>query len=84
MSYNDELSLLEEDNILDIIQEAPGDEEGYLGYYDTRYEKMVKKQVELARSHGIYGFGIFYYWFSGKRFLDETIDLFLESKKIKS
>lgn len=28
MSYNDELSLLEEDNILDIIQEAPGDEEG--------------------------------------------------------
>ena len=21
---------------------VPGDEEGYLGYYDTRYEKMVK------------------------------------------
>ena len=61
---------------------APGDEEGYLGYYDTRYEKMVKKQVDLAKSHGIYGFGIFYYWFSGKKFLDETIDLFLESKKI--
>ena len=60
----------------------PGDEEGYLGYYDTRYEKMVKKQVDLAKSHGIYGFGIFYYWFSGKKFLDETIDLFLESKKI--
>lgn len=62
---------------------VPGDEEGYLGYYDTRYEKMVKKQVDLAKSHGIYGFGIFYYWFSGKKFLDETIDLFLESKKIK-
>ena len=61
---------------------SPGDEEGYLGYYDTRYEKMVKKQVDLAKSHGIYGFGIFYYWFSGKKFLDETIDLFLESKKI--
>ena len=61
---------------------APGDEEGYLGYYDTRYEKMVQKQVDLAKSHGIYGFGIFYYWFSGKKFLDETIDLFLESKKI--
>ena len=62
---------------------VPGDEEGYLGYYDTRYEKTVKKQVDLARSHGIYGFGIYYYWFSGKKFLDETIDLFLESKKIK-
>ncbi len=62
---------------------VPGDEEGYLGYYDTRYEQMVKKQVDLAKSHGIYGFGIYYYWFSGKKFLDETIDLFLESKKIK-
>ena len=62
---------------------VPGDEEGYLGYYDTRYEPMVKKQVDLAKSHGIYGFGIYYYWFSGKKFLDETIDLFLESKKIK-
>ena len=61
---------------------VPGDEEEYLGYYDTRYEQMVKKQVDLARSHGIYGFGIYYYWFSGKKFLDETIDLFLESKKI--
>ena len=62
---------------------SPGDEEEYLGYYDTRYEPMVKKQVNLAKSHGIYGFGIYYYWFSGKKFLDETIDLFLESKKIK-
>ena len=62
---------------------APGDEEEYLGYYDTRYEPMVKKQVNLAKSHGIYGFGIYYYWFSGKKFLDETIDLFLESKRIK-
>ena len=61
---------------------VPGDEEEYLGYYDTRYEQIVKKQVDLARSHGIYGFGIYYYWFSGKKFLDETIDLFLESKKI--
>ena len=43
---------------------------------------MVLKQIELAKSHGIYGFGIFYYWFSGKRFLDKTVDLFAESKNI--
>ena len=57
---------------------VPGDQLEYLGYYDCRDEEMVSKQVELAKSHGIYGFGIFYYWFSGKRFLDKTADLFLE------
>ena len=61
---------------------VPGDQLEYLGYYDCRDEEMVAKQVELAKSHGIYGFGIFYYWFSGKKFLDTTADLFLESKVI--
>ena len=61
---------------------VPGDQLEYLGYYDCRNEDMVLKQIELAKSHGIYGFGIFYYWFSGKRFLDKTVDLFAESKNI--
>lgn len=61
---------------------VPGDQLEYLGYYDCRDEEMVQKQVELAKMHGIYGFGIFYYWFSGKKFLDTTADLFLESKVI--
>ena len=61
---------------------VPGDQLEYLGYYDCRDEDMVLKQVELAKSHGIYGFGIFYYWFSGKAFLDKTADLFIESNKI--
>ena len=61
---------------------VPGDQLEYLGYYDCRDEEMVQKQVELAKSHGIYGFGIFYYWFSGKKFLDKTADIFLESKVV--
>ena len=61
---------------------VPGDQLDYLGYYDCRNEDMVLKQIELAKSHGIYGFGIFYYWFSGKRFLDATVDLFADSKNI--
>ena len=61
---------------------VPGDQLEYLGYYDCRDEEMVSKQVELAKSHGIYGFGIFYYWFSGKKFLYKTADLFLQSKAI--
>ena len=61
---------------------VPGDQLEYLGYYDCRDEEMVQKQVELAKMHGIYGFGIYYYWFAGKKFLDKTADLFLESKVI--
>ena len=60
----------------------PGDQLEYLGYYDCRDEDTIIKQVELAKSHGIYGFGIFYYWFSGKKFLEKTADLFIEKKKI--
>ena len=47
----------------------PGDNLGYLGYYNLNSEEVIMKQVELAKAHGIYGFGIYYYWFSGKRLL---------------
>ena len=36
----------------------PGDKFGYLSYYDLSDVNNIKKQVELAKSHGIYGFGI--------------------------
>ena len=48
----------------------------------SSYLEVIKKQVELAKSHGIYGFGIYYYWFSGKRLLEKPLDLFLNNKDI--
>jgi len=36
----------------------------------------------LAKSHGIYGFGIYYYWFSGKKLLEKPIDLFIKYSNI--
>ena len=44
--------------------------------------EVIKKRIELAKSHGIYGFGIYYYWFSGKRLLEKPLDLFLNNKDI--
>jgi hypothetical protein len=44
--------------------------------------EFIKKQVKLAKSHGIYGFAINYYWFSGKKLYDEPIKIFLENKEI--
>ena len=42
--------------------------------------QLIKEQINLARNHGIYGFGINYYWFSGKTFDNEPIDLFLDKE----
>ena len=52
---------------------------GYLGYYDLSDLKTIEKQINLAKSHGIYGFGIYYYWFSGKQLLEKPINLFINS-----
>ena len=56
----------------------PGDEINYLGYYNLTNPETIKKQVKLAKSHGIYGFGIYYYWFSGKRLLELPLNILLK------
>ena len=60
----------------------PGDKQNYLEYYNLSEPETILKQIELAKSHGIYGFGIYYYWFSGKKLFEKTIDIFLENKNI--
>ena len=56
----------------------PGDKFGYLGYYDLTDINSIKIQIKLAKSHGIYGFGIYYYWFSGKQLLEKPLNLFIK------
>ena len=45
--------------------------------------KFINKQIKLAKRHGIYGFGIYIYWFSGKIIFDKYIYKFLEIKTIE-
>ena len=52
------------------------------GYYDLSRVETLKRQVELAKQHGIYGFGIYYYWFSGKKLMEKPIDMLLEHTEI--
>ena len=60
----------------------PGDKINYLDYYQLINSSVIKKQIQLAKSHGIYGFAMYYYWFSGKRLLEKPLDLFLNNKDI--
>ncbi len=52
-----------------------------LGYYDLRLPKILEEQADLARSHGIFGFCFYHYWFGGKRLLNKPIDEMVSSGK---
>jgi len=53
-----------------------------IGYYDLTDWKVLKKQSELAKNHGIYGFCFYHYWFAGKRLLEKPVNLLLEHPEI--
>ena len=45
-------------------------------YYDLSIKKNVAWQARLAREHGIYGFGIYHYWFNNeKNLLTKPLDI---------
>ena len=65
---------------------------GYKGLYKPRLlnsnyissynlKQIVMKQIELAKSHGIYGFAIYYYWFSGNTRFNIPLNLIYKNKK---
>lgn len=53
-----------------------------LGYYDLRLEETLIAQAELAREFGLNGFCFYYYWFGGKKLLNQPIELISRSKKV--
>jgi len=53
-----------------------------VGYYDLLNPETLRRQVYLAKHYGIYGFCIHYYWFSGKRFMEKPLELFLKHKEL--
>ncbi|MBQ7046044.1 MAG: glycoside hydrolase family 99-like domain-containing protein [Clostridia bacterium] len=53
-----------------------------IGYYNLEDVNVLKSQAELAKSHGIYGFCFYHYWFSGKRLLEKPVDILLDHPEI--
>lgn len=53
-----------------------------VGYYNLENNETIKRQIELAKQYGIYGFGFYYYWYSGKKVMDKPINNFLQDKSL--
>lgn len=51
-------------------------------YYDLKDVQVIKRQTQLAKKYGIYGFCYYHYWFDGKLLLNEPLEkmLSLEEK----
>ena len=54
---------------------------GGLGFYDLRLPEVMEAQAELARRYGIEAFCFYYYWFAGKRLLEQPIEAMLATGK---
>jgi len=53
-----------------------------LGFYDLGQDGVLERQVEMARAAGIHGFSFYYYWFDGKRLLENPLERFLADRSI--
>jgi len=54
-----------------------------IGWYTLDNPEVLRKQAELARHYGIYGFCFHHYWFSGKRLMEKPVDMFLSDPSIE-
>lgn len=53
------------------------------GYYDLSQKEVLAKQAQQARNAGVYGFGIYHYWFSSElQLLQKPAEILLHNHDI--
>lgn len=53
-----------------------------LGFYDLRVKETRRRQAQMAKEYGIYGFCYYYYRFDGRRQLDYVLERAKEESEI--
>lgn len=51
-------------------------------YYNLLNVDVMREQIEDAKSHGLYGFCMYHYWFSGKLLLEKPVENYLNNKEL--
>lgn len=51
-------------------------------YYDLSKAEDLRKQAELAKKYGVYGFCFYHYWFEGKLLLEKPAKNLLDNRDI--
>ena len=57
-------------------------DKNHLKSYDFHEYRLITKQINLAKSHGLYGFAFYIFFFSNKIFFDNYINTFLINNKV--
>jgi len=53
-----------------------------LGFYDLRDDYTIRRQIDMAKQAGLFGFCFYYYNFDGKRLLEQPLERFLGDRSL--